>query len=513
MIMKKIMKNKYILSLVVTIILFSLSCIFNKFDFNYYEATKNIKFLYLYLRFTFFIVLYFLILKLLNFYLRLKANDLKAKKYLKYFILVFCIIMIFALLMWPGTWVWDEFWSLEEASKVIFSSWQSYLTIIFYSHCLMLCYKAQTVIIVQIIIISSIISYVMNNIKPLVKKEKLVYLFLIPLILPAVILNNLYPLRLTIYAYIELLLLFKSYLIYKQQLEVNIVEVVKISICIFILVIWRTEGMFYLLFYLFFGCLILKNKKQRIIMVVAICLCLSLYTPVYLYQKKYDDRSYAYKTTAIINPLSMLLQEDLSKSTHELKLINNVLNIKEIKKKPSYIEIPSYWNGNILQDDYINHYGDLYKGYSRLILKNPSKFIKVRMKTFLATNGFDKYTSLHNNDFSSKKSESNKWYCQLKKSIFSFKLRNTTMNILNNESTFFRIIFWDCIPFIVFDIYVLIKMLIKKKWIKSIFLIFILLRPILVFATASANYFMYYFPTYLISLYLIIYYFLKKKEV
>ena len=499
---------------IISICLFIFFWLIGKFGIKNSDFSNVSLELYIFLRFTFFLSLFAITYKTYFFIKKVRLRDLTSIRHLKYFVIVFLIIFLFLILMWPGAWSWDEFFMIDDASKLAFSTWQNYLTIVFYSHCLMILYKAQTIVIIQVLFISYVVSYIMFNVEPFVKKRKYVYLFLFPLLLPAIIINNLYPLRLTMYSYIELLLLFKLFLILKDKLEITTGEIIQIVLFTLGVAIWRSEAIYYYCLFIYLFIVFFKSKKHRIIFLISIFSFLFLYSPRLYLENQNAEIQFKYKTTAVINPLSMMLNENLNENSQaDIAKIDKVLNLKAIKEKPSYVEIPSYWNGTALRTDFMKNSKSLYNGYFGLVCKNPILFVKVRFKTFLSSNGFDNYRNININTFLSENPSDNVWYVSLRKSVLNYNLRNHIIKLLTNNSLVWKVIFWDCIPFVFFDIFVLLKMLFCKKWKESILLLFVLVRVPLVFATASANYFMYYFPTYLVSVFLFVYVIIKKKEV
>lgn len=151
------------------------------------------------------------------------------------------INLIFLLLIWPGNWINDELGVLENAKSFEYYSWQNYLTVVFFSLCVMTIPSAIAIPIIQIIFISYAFAYFVNYISEIVK-TKWVWLLYLVLLLPPVIYNNLYPLRITMYTYIELIFLTWLYKKYKEKDLFDIKTVAISAIMIFILAFWRSEG-------------------------------------------------------------------------------------------------------------------------------------------------------------------------------------------------------------------------------------------------------------------------------
>ena len=201
-----------------------------------------------------------------------------------------------------------------------------------------------------------------------------------------------------------------------------------------------------------------------------------------------------------------MLQDDLKGNAQEnIDMINKVLIVDEIKKYPSYTDITSYWSTSVMQPNYIKEFNNLYKGFFGLVIDNPWSFVKARIKTMLSSSGLDKTPATMMNDFKTQPNQ-NSSYKTLEKQVLNQRLRWNFIKIINGnyfKNNIFRKIFWNYIPIVLVLGILLIYKLVKKEYILSILLLFVLVRVPLLFLTAAAHYFMYYFPTYLTGIYII----------
>ena len=119
----------------------------------------------------FFIVLLISYSYVIKFIKGIKNKEQYYCLWLKKFIIFFIINIILLLLIWPGHWVWDEITVLNAATKTQLNIWQSYLTVIYYSMCLMLIPYACGITIIQSIFISIVMSYISTNLYMIYKKK------------------------------------------------------------------------------------------------------------------------------------------------------------------------------------------------------------------------------------------------------------------------------------------------------------------------------------------------------
>ena len=161
----------------------------------------------------------------------------------------FLINMLLLLFIWPGIWRMDEFGILSGAVNLIPKFWQNYLTSVFYIFSLMLIPIPAGVVICQTAIISLLAAHVLSQILQEWKAKKRIVdnfsemtpktvektldnpngqvdgvmkknaellsknslLLLIPLVMLPTLDSNLYPMRMNIWAFLELTLLSECY--------------------------------------------------------------------------------------------------------------------------------------------------------------------------------------------------------------------------------------------------------------------------------------------------------------
>jgi hypothetical protein len=208
-----------------------------------------------------------------------------------------------------------------------------------------------------------------------------------------------------------------------------------------------------------------------------------------------------------------------------LDAINKVINIPVVKKYPSYIEIPSFWQGGV-RDDYYDHLkGYNYHVYS-LFLENPKPFLENRVNVFLNANSFGSYpvigdfqngyhTSQFYNPDQSVVDKIQDFYAVNKLSEpINLKLKQAVtkrLMLVNDEfkpTTLTKFI-WTVIPTLLALLSLFVVTLWKRQWLISFVISLLLAHTLLIFLTAPASYFMYYFPIYLVGNFLVALFVLK----
>lgn len=468
--------------------------------------------------------IFFILLLIFYHYIIKFVNSIKNKQqyyslWLKKFIIFSAINCIFLMLIWPGHWVWDEMTILEAATNTQLNVWQSYITVIYYSLCMMVIPYACGVTIIQSLFIAFVMSYISTNLYIIYKKKWISIILYLIMIIPSIALNNLRPLRLQIYTYIMLLalttIIFDKMYNRKLTLRKSIILLVLTSL----LILWRSEG---IIFCIFMPVLMLvtyykngMNYVKTIILIVVNIMIVFIYNNIINSIEPWAEKDEKqYGLTIYINSLSQMIQEDLKgKNINEnLENINRVLNLEVLKEYPSYTEIPSFWNtDDLLRENFEENLLEFKKSYIKIVLDNPTIFLKARIKTFLATcyyeghigtprislveyyidpNNSDEFTDkfLSNYKFTSAINAKAKIYVE------TFLCGKNITNQGYNKIILY--LFWNVSPLIIICIINIFISLKKRRWEYTCILLALMCNVAIIFLTAPANYFMYYLPMY-----------------
>lgn len=517
----KIKNSRRKLEPIIVLILSVISFIISKkwiqpqiFDMSLIDDVKHI-----YVECIFFIVLLIFYNYIIRFIKGIKSKKEYCYLLLKNFLIFAIINCVFLLLIWPGHWVWDEITVLNAATRTELNIWQSYITVIYYSLCMMVIPYACGITIIQSLFISFVMSYVTTNLYMIYKKKSVSIALYLVMLIPSVILNNLRPLRLQVYTYI-LVLLFGIIIFDKiRGRKLTVRRSLVLLVLSALLILWRSEG---IIFCIFIPALMLVsyNKKgmnyiKAILMVVLNVIILLVYNHAIDSMDGWVKQAeQKYGLTMYINPLSQMIQEDLHGKDIEkdLENIDKVLNLEILKKYPSYIEIPAFWNeDNLVRENFAENLSEFKKSYVKILLNNPISFIKARIKTFLATCYYEynigtpsislvKYYKDSNNrdsfteDFLQKYKFTTAINENVKVNVETF----LTGAKLNNQgyNKIILYLFWDVLPVMIICTANIVISFIKKKYEYLCMFLTLMCNGAIIFLTAPANYFMYYFPMY-----------------
>lgn len=446
------------------------------------------------------------------------------RRFVRNSLIYFGINLFVLLLVWPGIWRMDEFGILNSAVSLIPVFWQNYLTSIFYVFSLMLFPFPAGVVIVQCAVISLAAGFVITRFEKRFGKWGL--LSFIPFLFFPVLDSNLYPMRMSIYAFLELVLLIV--LAEKnektgQDMSCNIQTRKKdnLFVCIVLaalVTVWRTEAIYYVLFFSLLLWILFAKKWNRKKLVQTICgyLILSL---VLLVPQTVGDKLTSgnqYDLTSVVLPLVPLVEAaDASDSCQEeLAAIDEVINVEVAVQgaKENKSGISLFWgNPDFQRTDYTDEeYTQFKSAYYRLILKYPTVFLQERFTCFMQSVDLLENTT----ELFSKKDVPNyetfRTYPLTKP--LNETLRNRTICFLewrsasdyHQKKAGYSFVYGPFLPIAI----LLVSWaycLLRKKWKQFFILSLPLIKVPLIMLTAPSRLFMYYYSLYLIGYVLLFY--------
>lgn len=465
------------------------------------------------------------------------------KRFVKYTLIYFGINMALLLLTWPGIWRMDEFGILNSAVLLLPVFWQNYLTSLFYVFSLMLIPVHSGVIIVQCALISLMVGYIVSFFVKRFGKWGL--LSFAPCLFFPVLDSNLYPMRMSVYGFMELFLLLLLWE-RREKLEErdasaedgngsgktdsreNFAEVETRSgsasgnwvfICglAAFVTVWRTEAVYYfvlfpLLLGILYGKRIGKKKLMRVICGYLVC-ALCLFVPQTVGDKLTSGNQY--DLTSVVLPLVPLVDEAYGREdcAAQLEAIDRVVDVQLCVEGAAEGRsgISLFWSEPGFQREYTDaEYQAFKSAYYELILKFPGTFLKERLDCFLhSTDLLQNTTEL----FSAKgvaNYDTFRAYPGTKP--LNEQLRNTVIKALEwrnaddyeSKKAGYGFVYGALFPMAVLAI-VWAWCLVRRKWHGFFLLSLPLVKLPLVFLTAPSRLFMYYYPLYLIGWFLLSY--------
>lgn len=443
-----------------------------------------------------------------SFLLLIKKNK-TFLSYFKYFLVYFAIMGILFLLVWPGIFKGDEFYVLKSALGFQLSPAQTGLTSCFYIVCLLFFPNMATITFMQLLIICCIFSYIMKNLFDLYHSRKIWIMLPFFCLLP-VLDGNLFTLRATLVGWLFLLVLFQVFFAYRKN-KLSIGTWIFLSIISGLIMAWRTEYI-YLLVLLPCALWFLKLfsfKKACISLAIIALSFLCFQIP----NKIAANGSNKYPISLVINPLGNLFNEehlDGPSVYEDILTLNELIDVQQLRLNASVRNISQYWNiPDILPKEQLNRF---MAAALRLIAYNFDDFLKYRCLTFAHTNGFYPDEINHpGGEMVSGILELNYYDTDFKEIFplmnppFGQAAREKVIEILScrhyvpGECTTNALlpVFYNCLPaFILLAIATVIGCFQKKKAFVVLSLL-IQIQLVLIFLTAPAMFFMYYFCFYL----------------
>lgn len=468
---------------IIAVVQFLATFFLDKFIFlapNFYHNWK-----YLLLKsFTFVVLVWFWQLVAITIK-KVREKSTVTRVFLKSFLLYFSIMLIFLFLTWPGVWRFDEFQILSAARFLDFFYWQHWLTSLFYMFSISIFPFPAGIVIVQLFIISLTVSYVVSQTYNLYS-TRLAALFFLFFLFPSVVVNNLYPMRLPLYSFIELFLF--SYIIFKYLNNAFLSKrdfFIIVSLTS-IVATWRAESAIYIICLpLLIGALFYKktSKKYLINLFLVIAIFASLIVKI-----QFDvGTNNWYRLTAIITPLSEIVKHDFRSSDKEkdLAVINKVFDVERIQKNSGMMV---FWTPGTIKNTNLEDIKKLELVYIKIVLNNFELFWNERFNLFKYSVGFVKVRI----------QESDPFYQTLLQFPNNKSINNPSrleiIKNLENAGVFF---YNPLIPLCIISVLMVVLLLCNS----SLFLIpfFIIIQTLLTIFTAPVGFFMYYLPCYLCS--------------
>lgn len=433
------------------------------------------------------------------------------RRYVRNALIYFVINLAVLLLVWPGIWRMDEFGILNSATLLLPVFWQNYLTSLFYVFSLMLIPAPAGIVIVQCACISLLAGYVITWFEK--GFGRLGLLSFIPFLFFPVLDSNLYPMRMSLYAFLELslvILLLET----RQQSE-------KLAKCILlaaVVTVWRTEAVYYFIFFPLLLIILLAKKLDKKKLVRSVCgylvLTLILFVPQTLGNRLTSGSQY--DLTSVVLPLVDLVQkeDEVNPDSEELKKIDAVVSVDVAIEgaREGKNGISLFWsNPDFVRTDYTSvQYSQFKSAYYQLILKHPGVFLKERFTCFMqsedllenTTELFDKEGNANYDTF--------RGY-PLTKPV-NKELRSRVICLLEwrhypsytDKKAGYSLIYSPILPIILL-LLCWAGCLVRKKWPVFFILSLPLIKLPLILLTAPSRLFMYYYSLYLIGYVLFFY--------
>lgn len=464
----------------------------------------------------------------------------RKEKYYKNVIIIsgiyFFITMTGLLLLWPGTWSWDDVFVLNSAQWWGFSPWQHFFSGLFHILCLQTLPFSAGVIVMQLLIASLIVGYCVVSASHNVNSQKInMYvlqgIFLLITLLPPVLTYIYSGFRMGIYSYFELFLVIKLWNTFRRE-KIEKMEYVHLVLLVILVAAWRTEGLYYVgILLLFF--VIFKGKSSKVANIISVVVAVVLV----FFIGKINNHMIGNEEYSMVSTLTHVTEIahvcDKTKVEQELQALDKVIDMDLVYNNSAKDVISLYWAHKLMREGYTEEQQkDYWKSYIRLMEKYPVTALKTMTRLFLESSGviidqdgYSLQTTVVSKDastldlFQENTGQAKSWldlYSVWKYPI-NESLREHLIHFLtctNSEGkvNVFYFLFWNVllpvaglIVCIIYEIY--------RKDLKSLLLLLaVFIRVPIIIATAPASYFMYYLSVYLVGWFMIVAVVVDRKE-
>lgn len=438
-------------------------------------------------------------------------KDTFSRRFLLYTGINLAILSVFLLLLWPGTWYWDDVGVLNGSQIYTLDGWQhflSYLAIIFSAYFIP---SAGGVVFVQTVIIAFISGFVLAIFDTYfldgTKRFHTISLVIADLVffLPPILIFDYSKFRSTLCSYLEILLFALTFRFVK---DINFRKIKNYSFFFILTVLiasWRSENIYYAPFCFFLFLFVLGLRRWKSCLAIALAACfitlgIGNYNTSLIGTRDYSIVAFINQATVLARRAASDPSEDNSEA---LDCISQVLDLDCVLTATDKDGSSLYWQGVTLpysQQDY----KEFLSACLTLAIKYPYTFLQERLNMFWDSLGFNDKQVIPS-DYSIKIYQPGNAFSDLwgtDRPALNVQLRESTIRFLSglaadDSRTWFYHLFWNLTPPIVIAILFMLVCLIKKKFLLFFLTFSCLCKLPIIFLTAPDPYFMYYLSIYL----------------
>lgn len=302
------------------------------------------------------------------------------------------ILFLTLFIIWPGIWRTDEFGVLGNVIVLQIYWWQHLLTSLFYIFSMMLIPNPVGVIIVQVVLVSIGFGYLAELLEQKFRRKWTGYLLLIPFCIPSVVMFQLYPMRITLYAILELVMLFFLYDHIVRAEKINDIQMIFLALGTGILANWRSEGIYYVIVLPLFAGIVLYKKmisrKQYFCYLLIVLASTGLIGTI---QREgiHKERNDAYEITAYAQALPCLVRAAYEDHDEEgLYIVDKVIDVEAVlqAQEEGKEGIDSFWAGDMSSKEYTaEEFNEFRKQYYIWAIRYAGEFLGERTHNFLTS--------------------------------------------------------------------------------------------------------------------------------
>ena len=501
-------------------------------DFMHYgeKNTYSIFYYYLGIKILFFVFLSLAYSFLFWVYDEYKRENKSIQRGVYIFFFYLFIAFLHILILFPGTWAWDDIGTVNTIKHYGIDAWQHIFSSLLQTIFLQFIPCAGGIIIIQNIIISILVAYSVTILEKTflggqIIKNRLIDTFIkcLPFLFPGVLTYQFSGYRMGLYVYIELALISMQIVSFKSKKEWKVGDIIFYGTLSVLVAQWRTEAMFFMPI----SCILLlmqKNCCKPLKIFGTLFIVLGFLTTDFMQKTvlKMMNKNQNYNVISTMTPAVELIRNATEKDSAYISEMEKVLNINAVYEYPTQSGTALYWNedAHAVKETYTKaDYKAYIKAFFAMSLKHPDIVIKERFSMFWKTSAFGGKTNITNINSETNSHTAFNYMHSDAEMVQKFAayphnqpifpaLRNALLTLWTNGATY-RIIFNPVIP-MCFLCAAFLFCAVKKKWYYLVLLSALLIRTVLAFLTAPSPWFMYYLGEYLLGWTLAIYYIIPK---
>lgn len=502
----------YKIPLIIAFIQFTLIMLF-KFDKLFFDYSHyNLKILPIKL-----VLLSFLAISwcfVFNVKRQLKAKNSFYQRAFKIFCVYYSICLILMVLIWPGTWFWDDICTLENIKnyRSLFA-WQHILTGLYLDILLNIIPTPGGAIVLQLGIISIIVSYVITKLEFSFNLPKFTHSYLdiivkcIPFMLPPIILFQYSGYRIGIYMFLELCSIVMLVCSKRENTDWSKTKFYTfVALCILVST-WRSEAALYLpliCILIFFVNKKVLSKVRKLKFIAIFFLGFSIVS----FAQKILLGNDNYLIISICNISTELVHHmDRNKFKNELAIFDKFIPIAIIDKNPSMTGTDHFWNENVKTNTTRQDLKEYIMAIIKLSFEYPTVVLHERNRYFWeamygrqlwsidTTSVFDTNTKFNTGILY----KNSKWIFKLPISTNLRKKFLETIFLKNQLNSIPAKIMWNNFIPTVFLLIFTTALLVRKQWFYSAVLLIVLSKISIIYMTSPASLFMYFVSYYFLG--------------
>ena len=451
---------------------------------------------------------------------QLKTGNRLMKRGIRIFIVYFSVLFVILLILWPGTWYWDDVGVLASAKDYDVIAWQHFLSSFFQTVFLQLIPTPGGVILCQLVIAAIIVSYVITDYEEtFCQGRQLIGIWpldilikIIPFLLPPVLLYQYSGFRMGMYIFYEVFVLGFMICISYRNRKIGWVMPVLIGLCTAVLSTWRSEGILYAPAVMLL--LIIQNKEMLDIKkkLLTAGVMLMAMAAIVSYQRARTGNS-DYSVVAILRPLSEVVRAaDPEADADLLEDIEKVVGTQVMLDNPDVDGENLLWKYDLEIKEYSGEeYSRFMKAFVGLCMRHPKAAAKERIRVFIETSAIMGRTNPTNvvgayylfdpEEQNDNQAEFTGWNAPMNRPL-SESVRQKFILFLGglredfSERITYRLI-WNIILPLGVLVFFWVYLLVRKKWKMLIGVSAVVFRIPIVFLVAPATWTMYYLSFYL----------------